>query len=50
MLRINERQKESLFRKLWRYYATDLKGRKVAIWGVAFKPESPVSITALHCA
>lgn len=40
VLRINERQKESLFRKLWRYYATDLKGRKVAIWGVAFKPES----------
>ena len=40
VLRINERQKESLFRKLWRYYATDLRGRKVAIWGVAFKPES----------
>ncbi|WP_304641811.1 UDP-glucose dehydrogenase family protein [Pseudomonas sp.] len=40
VLRINERQKESLFRKLWRYYATDLQGRKVAIWGVAFKPES----------
>ncbi|HDZ58025.1 hypothetical protein LCGC14_0144640 [marine sediment metagenome] len=40
VLRINERQKESLFRKLWRYYGTDLRGRKVAIWGVAFKPES----------
>lgn len=40
VLRINERQKESLFRKLWRYYSTDLQGKKVAIWGVAFKPES----------
>ncbi len=40
VLRINERQKESLFRKLWRYYGTDLRNRKVAIWGVAFKPDS----------
>lgn len=40
VLEINERQKESLFRKLWQYYDTQLVGRKVAIWGVAFKPES----------
>ncbi len=40
VLRINERQKESLFRKLWRYYGTDLEKRKVAIWGAAFKPDS----------
>ncbi|WP_339651651.1 UDP-glucose dehydrogenase family protein [Halopseudomonas pelagia] len=40
VLRINERQKEVLFRKLWRHYGTELRGRKVAIWGAAFKPES----------
>lgn len=40
VLRINERQKEVLFRKLWRHYGADLRGRRVAIWGVAFKPDS----------
>ncbi|WOD12606.1 nucleotide sugar dehydrogenase [Pseudomonas sp. NyZ704] len=40
VLHINERQKEALFRKLWRHYGTSLRGRKVAIWGAAFKPES----------
>lgn len=40
VLHINERQKETLFRKLWQHYGTHLPGRKVAIWGVAFKPES----------
>lgn len=34
---INEDQKELLFRKLWDYYQTDLKGKKIAIWGAAFK-------------
>lgn len=40
VLQINERQKESLFRKLWQYYDNQLAGRKVALWGAAFKPES----------
>ncbi len=40
VLRINERQKEALFRKLWRYFGTDLRGRQIGIWGAAFKPES----------
>lgn len=40
VLHINERQKEALFRKLWQHYGTHLPGRKVALWGVAFKPES----------
>jgi len=40
VLRINERQKEVLFRKLWQHYGTNLQGRRVAIWGAAFKPES----------
>ena len=40
VLQINERQKEVLFRKLWDRYGTHLRGRKVAMWGVAFKPAS----------
>lgn len=40
VLHINERQKEALFRKVWQHYGTQLPGRKIAIWGVAFKPES----------
>src|SRR5690554_1625 len=40
VLQINERQKESLFRKLWQHYDNQLTDRKVAIWGAAFKPES----------
>lgn len=37
---VNDRQKEVLFRKLVRYYGTDLSGKKVAIWGLSFKPET----------
>ncbi|MGI3130177.1 nucleotide sugar dehydrogenase [Halopseudomonas pachastrellae] len=40
VIEINERQKEYLFRRLWQHYHTDLKGRTVAIWGAAFKPET----------
>lgn len=40
VLQINERQKESLFRMLWRHYDNQLSGRKIALWGAAFKPES----------
>ncbi|MDC5123510.1 nucleotide sugar dehydrogenase [Acinetobacter baumannii] len=35
--RINEQQKEILFRKLWNYYHCDLNGKTVAIWGASFK-------------
>ena len=34
----NEKQKEHPFRKLWRYYACDLKGKTISIWGLSFKP------------
>ena len=37
---VNDRQKEVLFRKLVRYYGTDLSGKRVAIWGLSFKPET----------
>lgn len=40
VLAINERQKELLFRKLWHFFNTDLKGRTFAVWGAAFKPGS----------
>ena len=33
----NERQKEILFRKLWNHFQTNLKYKKIAIWGASFK-------------
>ena len=38
VLRINERQKEVLFRKFWRYFSGNVAGKRVAIWGISFKP------------
>ena len=37
---VNESQKDILFRKLQRYYHNDLKGKTIAMWGLAFKPET----------
>ena len=37
---VNERQKTVLFRKLEHYYGGALKGKTVAVWGLAFKPET----------
>lgn len=37
---VNELQKSLLFRKLCRHYSEDIKGRTIAIWGLAFKPET----------
>lgn len=37
---VNLDQKEILFHKLNKYYQSDLAGKKIAIWGVAFKPET----------
>ena len=37
---INEQQKDLLFQKLWRFYKADLKGKRVAIWGCSFKPNT----------
>ena len=48
-LRINERQRDVLFRKLWRYFEGDLQGRCFAIWGAAYKPNSAsVQDSAVH--
>lgn len=37
---VNEEQKTILFRKLSAHFGGDLRGRKVAMWGLAFKPET----------
>lgn len=38
--RINEDQKKMLIAKLKRHFAGKLKGKTVAIWGIAFKPQT----------
>jgi len=40
VMKINERQKETLFRKVWRYFDGNIRGRTFAVWGGAFKPNS----------
>lgn len=35
---VNENQKNILFKKFFEFYSGEIKGRRVAIWGLAFKP------------
>lgn len=37
---VNERQKAILFEKLMKHFDGDLKGKRIALWGLAFKPET----------
>jgi UDPglucose 6-dehydrogenase len=37
---VNQRQKGVLLRKLKQHFDGDLRGKKVAIWGIAFKPRT----------
>lgn len=37
---VNESQKDILFRKLSKFYNGELKGKTIALWGLAFKPET----------
>lgn len=37
---VNNRQKENLFRKVDRHFGGKLKGRTLAVWGLAFKPNT----------
>ncbi|HEY6643526.1 UDP-glucose/GDP-mannose dehydrogenase family protein [Povalibacter sp.] len=37
---VNKRQKEVLFEKIQRYFDGKLKGRTIALWGLAFKPNT----------
>lgn len=37
---VNDRQKHVLFEKIQRHFGHDLKGRRFALWGLAFKPNT----------
>ena len=37
---VNDTQKEVLFEKVKKRFKSDLKGKKVALWGLAFKPNT----------
>ncbi len=37
---VNERQKQLLFEKLSNIYENNLSGKKIAVWGLSFKPET----------
>lgn len=38
--RVNERQKGTLARKLKKYFDGDLRGKRIGVWGIAFKPRT----------
>lgn len=37
---VNEYQKETIVHKVARYFGGDLKGKRLAVWGLAFKPNT----------
>jgi UDPglucose 6-dehydrogenase len=37
---VNEKQKTIIIPKVKKYFNNDLKGKKVALWGLAFKPDT----------
>jgi len=37
---VNNKQKSLLYDKLYKYYKGNLKGKVIALWGLAFKPET----------
>jgi len=37
---VNEHQKSILFRKMQQYFNNDLKNKKIAVWGLSFKPQT----------
>jgi UDPglucose 6-dehydrogenase len=37
---VNYSQKEKLFEYIYRHFSGDLKGKKVALWGLSFKPNT----------
>ena len=40
VMKVNDLQKQVLVEKINKYYNNNLKGKKFAIWGLAFKPET----------
>ena len=48
VVQINETQKQTLIKKLKNYFNHDMKNKEIAIWGLAFKPNTDaVSYTHL---
>ncbi|MGB0721440.1 MAG: UDP-glucose dehydrogenase family protein [Gammaproteobacteria bacterium] len=37
---VNARQKERLFQKVMHHFGNDIKGKTIALWGLAFKPNT----------
>src|SRR5690606_11728461 len=37
---VNQRQKQVLFEKIQRHFGGELQGRTIALWGLAFKPNT----------
>jgi UDPglucose 6-dehydrogenase len=40
VMKVNEEQKRSVVRKVKLYFKNDLKGKRIALWGLAFKPDT----------
>ena len=40
VMNVNEQQKTVLFPKILNFFRGDLKGKKIALWGLAFKPDT----------
>ena len=40
VIEVNKTQKTILLPKIEKYFNNDLKGKQIAIWGLAFKPET----------
>jgi UDPglucose 6-dehydrogenase len=40
VMKVNEEQKRSIVHKLKKYFKDDLKGKRIALWGLAFKPDT----------
>jgi len=40
VMEVNEKQKLSLVPRIKKYFNNDLKGKKIAVWGLAFKPNT----------
>lgn len=40
VMKVNEEQKTILFPKIENFFRGDLKGKKIAMWGLAFKPDT----------
>jgi len=40
VMEVNEKQKLHLLPKIKKYFNNDLKGKKIALWGLAFKPNT----------